>query len=63
MSPTTPPHSYIGRVLAAVAIGALALLAWRLRDVVILVFGAVLVATALHALAAPGSRCSTCRSR
>lgn len=39
------------RVLIALALVGLALLAWRLHDVLLLVFGAVLVAVILHAAA------------
>ena len=37
----------------ALALGALVLLAWRLSDLLLLLFGAVIVAVALRALAAP----------
>lgn len=50
------PQSYLARVAATVAIVALAWLAWRLLDVLALVFGGVLVAAALQALAAPLQR-------
>lgn len=44
------------RMLVVVAIAALALLAWQLADVFLLLFGGVIVATALRALAAPLER-------
>ncbi len=47
------PQSYLARVVAFVAIVALALLAWRLLDVIVLLFGAVLMAVALRTLAGP----------
>lgn len=47
------PHSYLARVVAVVAIVALAWLAWRLLDVLVLIFGGVLVATALRTLSDP----------
>lgn len=51
--PETAPRSYTGRVVAAVAILAVAWIAWQLLHVVIIAFGAVLVASVLHGLAAP----------
>ena len=45
--------SYTYRVLIAVAIVALAVLAWALADVLILLFGGVLLASALRALSDP----------
>lgn len=50
------PKSYLARVIATVAIVALVLLAWRLLDVFVLVFGGVLVATALRSLSHPLQR-------
>lgn len=47
------PHSYLARVVAFVAIVALALLAWKLLDVIVLVFAAVLLAVALRTLSRP----------
>ncbi|MBA3598305.1 MAG: AI-2E family transporter [Methylibium sp.] len=47
------PQSYLARVVAFVAIVALALLAWRLLDVIVLLFAAVLMAVALRTLARP----------
>jgi predicted PurR-regulated permease PerM len=47
------PQSFLARVVAAVAIVALALLVWRLLDVLVLAFAAVLLATALRTLAEP----------
>lgn len=55
-----PPHAprdrealagFAVRVLIALALGGLALLAWRLHDVLLLLFGAVLVAVILNAAA------------
>lgn len=45
--------AFIRKVLIAIALVGLALLAWRLRDMLLLVFGAVLVAVILRALANP----------
>ena len=47
---------FIRRVLIVIAIGALALLLWRLIDLLLLVFGAVLVCILLRALAEPIAR-------
>ena len=44
------------RMLVVVAVAALALLAWQLSDVFLLLFGAIILATALRALAAPLER-------
>lgn len=46
-------RGYAQRIFFAVAIAALAVLAWRLSDLLLLMFGAIIVAVALHALAAP----------
>jgi len=56
-----PPESrgdgaFLRRVLIVAAVGALALLLWSLVDVLLLVFGAVLVAVLLRALAEPIAR-------
>ena len=54
MAPT--PHGEVGflrRVLIVGAVAALALVAWYLVDVLLLVFGAVLIAVLLRALADP----------
>ncbi len=48
--------AFVRRVLTVAAVGALALLLWALVDVLLLVFGAVLVAVLLRALAAPVAR-------
>jgi predicted PurR-regulated permease PerM len=53
-----PPESrgdgaFLRRVLIVAAVGALALLLWSVVDVLLLVFGAVLVAVLLRALAEP----------
>jgi predicted PurR-regulated permease PerM len=42
---------FVRKVLIVLAIGAVALLAWKLTDVLLLAFGAVLVAVILHAFA------------
>ena len=42
---------FVRRVLIVIGLGALALLAWKLSDVVLLTFGAVLVAVVLRAFA------------
>lgn len=47
---------FVRRVLIVIALVALALLAWALRDVLLLVFGAVVVATMFRALAAEFQR-------
>lgn len=44
---------FVRRVLITVAIAAAALLLWHLRDVVVLVFGAILIATIFRAIAGP----------
>ena len=56
-----PPESrgdgaFLRRVLIVVAVGALTQLLWALVEVLLLVFGAVLVAVLLRALAAPLAR-------
>lgn len=48
--------SFAKRVVIVIALVALALLAWRLREVLLLVFGSVLVAALLRALATPVAR-------
>ncbi len=45
-----PGTSFVGKVCIAVSIVALALLAWRLSNMFVLLFGAVVVATVLRAL-------------
>ena len=47
---------FVRRVLIVVAIGALALLLWRLVDLLLLLFGAVLVCILLRAVAEPIAR-------
>jgi predicted PurR-regulated permease PerM len=42
---------FLRKVLLVIALGTLALLLWRIADVLLLAFGAVLVAVVLHALA------------
>jgi predicted PurR-regulated permease PerM len=44
-------HTYVRRVLIALGIAAFALLLWQLADVLLLAFGATLVAVIFHALA------------
>jgi len=48
--------AFVRRVLVVVAIGAMALLLWRLVDLLLLIFGAVLVCVLLRALAEPVAR-------
>jgi predicted PurR-regulated permease PerM len=45
--------AFIRRVFIVVAIGALVAAVWALSDILLMLFGAVLVAVMLHALAAP----------
>jgi predicted PurR-regulated permease PerM len=52
-SANADPSSYVTRVVVAVAIAALAFLAWRLLDVFVLAFGGVLVAVALRTISNP----------
>jgi hypothetical protein len=47
---------YVRRVLIAVSIVAAVLLLWELRSVLVLIFGAVLIATIFRAIAAPPHR-------
>ena len=51
--PTSEDASFVRRVLITVAIAAGALLLWHLRDVLVLLFGAILVATIFRAIADP----------
>ena len=44
---------FVRRVLITVAIAAAALLLWHLRDVLVLLFGAILIATIFRAIASP----------
>lgn len=48
--------SFIRRVLITVAIAGAALLLWQLRGVLVLLFGAILIATIFRAIAAPLQR-------
>ena len=52
---TTPNDDgpFIRRVLIVIALGALAVVAWMLRSVLLMLFGAVVVATIVRALAEP----------
>jgi predicted PurR-regulated permease PerM len=50
------PDPYTRRVIVAVALGAFAFILWQLRDVLPLLFGGIIVATALRALADAVSR-------
>lgn len=50
----TPP--WMRAILAATFLGALLLLAWRLSDLLLLLFGAIIAAVALRAVAAPMER-------
>ena len=54
-----PLAEFARRVLVAVAIGALALLLWRMADAALLAFAAVLVAILLRTAAAPLARHTT----
>ena len=47
---------FVRRVLITVAIAAAALLLWHLRDVLVLLFGAILIATIFRAIASPLER-------
>jgi predicted PurR-regulated permease PerM len=49
-------RSYIRRLLITVAVVALALAAWQLRFVLLLLFGAVLIAVIIRAIASPIAR-------
>lgn len=51
--PMTTAAGYARRVLFVVVVAALALLMWRLSDVFLLLFGAIIVAVALRAFAFP----------
>lgn len=51
LSGTLEDGDFVRRVLIVIALGALALLVWRLKGVLLLVFGAVLVAVLIHAVA------------
>jgi len=57
------PDPYTRRVLLAVALGALAFIAWQLRGVLPLVFGGVIIATGLRALADTVSRATAMPKR
>ena len=46
-----PDAEFVRKVLIVLAIGVVALLAWQLREVLLLAFGAILVAVILHAFA------------
>lgn len=49
-SSTPPLRAFAARVLVVLALGALALLAWKLSELLLIVFGAVVVAVLLHGL-------------
>lgn len=49
--PAPPLRPFVARVLVVLALGALALLAWKLSELLLIVFGAVVVGVLLHALA------------
>src|SRR5690606_11107808 len=51
MERAPPPRPYVARVLVTLALVALAALSWVLSGLLLLVFGAVLVAVILRALA------------
>ncbi len=57
--PSRPDH-FIRRALIVAAIAAGAFLLWKLRYVLVLLFGAVVVATVIRALAAPFSKHLRC---
>lgn len=50
---TSGDAQFVRRVLITVAIAAGALLLWHLRDVLVLLFGAILIATIFRAIASP----------
>lgn len=52
----TPASGYVRRVLLVVAVAIVVLLVWRLSDVFLLLFGGIIVAITLRALAAPLER-------
>lgn len=54
--PPSPLADYTYRVLIAVAIVVVVILAWRLLDIFVLVFGAIVLAAALRALSDPLER-------
>lgn len=56
MQETSQLRAYVARVLITLALGGLALLLWRLSHLVMVVFGAVVVAVMLHALVAKAVR-------
>ena len=47
---------FVRRALIVIALAALALLLWQLRTVLVLLFGAVVVATIVRAIAEPFSK-------
>src|SRR5690348_5929816 len=49
-APDTDESRYVRRVLIVIAIAAAVLLLWQLRQVVVLLFGAVMVATIFRAI-------------
>ena len=54
--PATPERSdlaFVRRVFIVVAVGVLVAAIWALSDILLLLFGAVLFAVMLHAVAAP----------
>ncbi len=51
--PASPPfRPYVARVLATLALAGLALLLWKLSDLLLVVFGAIVIGVMLHALSA-----------
>jgi len=52
-SPTSHDGPFIRKVIIVLALTGLALLLWQLREVLLLVFGAIVVAVVFHALADP----------
>jgi predicted PurR-regulated permease PerM len=54
--PASPDRLFVGRALIVIGLVALALLAWQLRVVLVLLFGAVVMATVFRAIAEPLSK-------
>jgi predicted PurR-regulated permease PerM len=51
--PSTSDLAFVRRVFIVVGIGALVVAVWALSDILLLLFGAILFAVVLHAIAAP----------
>jgi predicted PurR-regulated permease PerM len=54
--PSTDQPTFVRRALIVIALAALALLLWQLREVLVLLFGAVVVGTIIRAIAEPLSK-------